>query len=216
VVSPLAGHRVERDFKVAADALDLKGEIPGLVFDASADQPWAGVDANERIAVIHPSARWEWKRWQIEKWLEVGRFLATRFTRIVISCGPDEQEIAEARAIAQGLGPVAICTGGMLSWPQLAWLLRRAGIFVGVDTAAMHLAAACGTPTVALFGASVEHQWRPWRVLHKIAVPWEVPFDPADLGYLTKAEARRPSQIEAEKVISACNDVLQQASFSRA
>jgi heptosyltransferase-3 len=32
----------------------------------------------------------------------------------------------------------------------------------------MHLAAAMGTPSVALFGPSGEHEWRPWRVAHRV------------------------------------------------
>ena len=212
ILDPFIGHRAERDYQVAQNAFGLTAEVPGLVFEPSADLPWSGVNPNESYAVIHPSARWEWKRWPVEKWLEVGRFLATRFSKIVISCGPDAQEIAEARAIAEGLGPVAICTEGKLTWAQLAWVLRRARFFVGVDTAAMHLAAACGTPTVALFGASLEHLWSPWKVLHQIVVPYEVPYVPGDdAAYLARAQVRLPSQIPAEKVIHACEDILQRA-----
>jgi heptosyltransferase-3 len=32
----------------------------------------------------------------------------------------------------------------------------------------MHLAAALGTPTVALFGPSGETEWGPWRVAHRV------------------------------------------------
>ena len=53
----------------------------------------------------------------------------------------------------------------------MAGLLYRAKLFVGVDTAAMHLAAACQTPTVALFGPSFESEWRPWHTPHLIVTP---------------------------------------------
>ena len=53
---------------------------------------------------------------------------------------------------------------GALSLPELAALTARARAFVGVDSAPMHIAAAMGTPAVALFGPSGEHEWGPWQV----------------------------------------------------
>ena len=39
---------------------------------------------------------------------------------------------------------------------------------VGVDSMPMHLAAAMGVPTVALFGPSGESEWGPWNVAHRV------------------------------------------------
>ncbi|MBF0510545.1 MAG: glycosyltransferase family 9 protein, partial [Deltaproteobacteria bacterium] len=43
-----------------------------------------------------------------------------------------------------------------------------AHLFFGVDTVAMHLAAAVGTPVVALFGPSGEFNWGPWGEGHRV------------------------------------------------
>jgi hypothetical protein len=51
-----------------------------------------------------------------------------------------------------------------LSLPELAALTARARAFAGVDSAPMHIAAAVGTPTLALFGPSSEIAWGPWSV----------------------------------------------------
>jgi heptosyltransferase-3 len=40
-----------------------------------------------------------------------------------------------------------------------------------VDTAAMHLAAACHCPVVAIFGDTVAKHWQPWRVAHRLVLP---------------------------------------------
>ena len=56
--------------------------------------------------------------------------------------------------------PVTDATG-RLRFAQTADLLRRAAVFVGPDTATTHLAAACGTPTVALFGPTDPRLWGP-------------------------------------------------------
>ena len=57
---------------------------------------------------------------------------------------------------------------GKLSIKELGALTARARLFVGVDSMPMHLAAAMGTPAVALFGPSGEQEWRPWRVAHRV------------------------------------------------
>jgi len=44
-------------------------------------------------------------------------------------------------------------------------------LFAGVDTAAMHLSAACQTPTVGIFGPSVDWQWAPWKCPHRVCAP---------------------------------------------
>jgi heptosyltransferase-3 len=57
---------------------------------------------------------------------------------------------------------------GALTLKQLAALTVQARLFVGVDSAPMHIAAAMGTPVVALFGPSGDIEWAPWKVPHRI------------------------------------------------
>ena len=57
---------------------------------------------------------------------------------------------------------------GQLSLRELAALTARARLFFGVDSAPMHIAAAMGTPVVALFGPSGEKEWGPWRVAQRV------------------------------------------------
>ena len=70
--------------------------------------------------------------------------------------------------LCEGNGGRVITTEGALSWPQLAGLIDSAGLFVGVDTAAMHLAAAVQCPSVALFGHAPAYQFRPWKSPHRV------------------------------------------------
>jgi len=53
--------------------------------------------------------------------------------------------------------------------------------FVGVDTAPMHIAAAMGTPTLALFGPSGENEWGPWGVPQRVVVSRAHPCRPCGL-----------------------------------
>jgi heptosyltransferase-3 len=50
--------------------------------------------------------------------------------------------------------PVAANLAGALSLKELAALTAQARLFIGVDSAPMHIAAAVGTPAVAIFGPS--------------------------------------------------------------
>jgi heptosyltransferase-3 len=57
---------------------------------------------------------------------------------------------------------VTINLAGQLSLGETAETIRRAQLFVGPDTSVTHIAAATGTPTIALFGPSNPVRWAPW------------------------------------------------------
>jgi lipopolysaccharide heptosyltransferase III len=70
---------------------------------------------------------------------------------------------------------------GAMRLDELAAFTREARLFVGVDSAPMHIAAAVGTPVVALFGPSGELEWGPWRVPHRIVSSIEHPCRPCGI-----------------------------------
>lgn len=163
-----AMHQVEMDYIVPKRALSLPEEPPPMRFDRAATRPWKGVfdPEQDEFSILHAATRWESKSWPRQRWREVlGRILD--FTpRVIVSCGPNASEIAEAELLCAGFADRVTTTGGMASWNQLAWLLARAKYYVGVDTAAMHLAAAMGCPSVTLFGKTQTSRYRPWKVSH--------------------------------------------------
>ncbi len=196
------GHRVEKDFQTVSAVLPLTSPIPPLSFQPEACRAWEAGGALESgsFVVLHPGTRWRRKRWPADRWLELGRRILGQGDRVVVSSGPDAEERQGASALVAALGAGAMSTDGQTSWAQLAWLLRRASAFVGVDTAAMHLAAACGCPTVAIFGPSVIHQWRPWQVNHRLltsAVP--VPSEDEPKGVV---------QVSVDEVFGALNELV--------
>ena len=70
----------------------------------------------------------------------------------------EQEHIARIKAHLQH--PV-IDLSGKLDLLSLAALLQRARLLVTIDSAPMHLAAALGTPQVALFGPTNPFHWRP-------------------------------------------------------
>ena len=117
---------------------------------------------------LHPASRWQFKCWPAQKTAELIDKLQALGERVVLSAAPDPDEL-ELVARIRALAFTAFADfSGKLTLKQLGALTRRAQLFVGVDSAPMHIASAMGTPVVALFGPSGEFNWGPWRVPHRV------------------------------------------------
>jgi heptosyltransferase-3 len=90
----------------------------------------------------------------------------------------------------------------------MAWLLSHAKLYIGPNTAAMHLAAACRCPVVALFGPSIEDHWYPWQVPHRIVTtPGYEPTGTTKERYM-RVKRRTMEEIQASDVIAAAESLL--------
>jgi heptosyltransferase-3 len=117
----------------------------------------------QSFAVVHPSPRWRYKQWTAEGWRALLEALQGQGLQVVVSGGPDGSERAYLDDVLQGdAARRCVRIDGRLSIAQLADVLRRASLYVGPDTATTHLAAACGTPTLALYGPTDPAIWGPW------------------------------------------------------
>jgi len=120
---------------------------------------WQG----ERYALVHPGSRWMFKVWTPQGNARVIEHLARSGLAVVLTAAPDVRESALADAILQQAGGVRVIDlRGQLTLGELGAAIRGASVFFGVDSVPMHIAAAVGTPGVALFGPSSEHEWGPW------------------------------------------------------
>lgn len=143
----------------AAQAGDVVTPTAGTTVEAWRSR--LGFDpTRERFAVVHPSPRWHYKRWTANGWRALVGHLQQRVARTVITGGPDQAERAYIKGLALG-GERLLHLDGQLRLAEAADLLRLATLFVGPDTSLTHVAAACGTPTVALFGPTDPSIWGP-------------------------------------------------------
>ena len=127
---------------------------------------------------VHPASRWQFKCWPAQKTAELIDKLQALGERVVVTAAPDADEldlIARIRALATT--PFADLSG-KLTLKQLGALTRNARLFVGVDSAPMHIASAMQTPVVALFGPSGEFNWGPWQVPHRVIASAAYPCRP--------------------------------------
>lgn len=117
---------------------------------------------------IHPASRWLFKCWPAERMTGLIRALQGRGERVVVTAAPDATELALVREMLAPLNHPVVDLSGQLSLKQLAAVSARAKLFVGMDSAPMHIAAAMQTPVVALFGPSGEKEWGPWLVPNRV------------------------------------------------
>lgn len=203
-------HQVVRDYTCPWEMLGLPVDPGPLSFDESRMRPWREnvFAAGDSFALIHMHTRWASKGWPMERWECLIPELLKLVPRVLVSCGPDPAETASALSLCNKFGPSVDTTAGTANWAQLAWLLRRARFFVGVDTAAMHLAAACQCPTVALFGPSPAYEYHPWKVRHWMVGPIGKNSDEA-------TRQRSMLDISVENVLGACREAAALPTTSR-
>ncbi len=127
----------------------------------------AGLE-NRTFILIHPTSRWMFKCWDEDKMVQLIDRLQSDGHAVVLSCAPDAREMASLASLRQALQqPPRLDLGGQLQLPDLAALIARAELFIGVDSAPMHMAAALGTPCIALFGPSGDREWGPYTSADK-------------------------------------------------
>lgn len=172
-------HRVEKFVSLLAP-LGVAGEEREFVLpDAPAARERArlwgealGLGGRPLVA-IHPgtSARGAAKRWPEDRFAAAAARLAGESgADVLVTWGPGERALAERVASGAGGGAVRVSpeTGSLL---ELAELLRLADVLVAADTGPTHLAAACGTPCVALFGPKDPAVYRPFGEGHAVVRP---------------------------------------------
>lgn len=122
-----------------------------------------GTDARP-IVHVHPTSRWLFKCWKDSSMAEVIRWLLDRGMRVAVTASPEPHEMEKARSILSAVGqhPGLFDLCGATTIKQLAAMSETAAFFLGVDSAPMHIAAAVGTPVIALFGPSGAFHWGPW------------------------------------------------------
>jgi heptosyltransferase III len=128
-----------------------------------------GIGPRDATVHIHPTSRWLFKCWRDEGMARViDRLEETGKVKVVLTGGREDRERRKIDAILGSCRSRPIDLSGKITLKQLAALSRRSLFFIGVDTAPMHIAAAVGTPVIALFGPSGEFHWRPWGEGHVV------------------------------------------------
>ncbi len=113
-------------------------------------------------AILHLYPLWTYKRWTLEGWKHIAHYLLKHNINIILTGGPDKNEIDYVTDFHKQLSIPVMNLVGKTSLGQLSNLISHAKLFIGPDTGVTHLAAATGTPTISLFGPTNPIKWAPW------------------------------------------------------
>ncbi len=112
------------------------------------------------FALINPGAAWPNKRWPPARFAEIAAFLHdVRGLPSVVLWGPGEEALAEA-VVASSSGAARMAPATEIA--DLVELARAASLVVSGDTGPLHIAAAVGTPAVAIYGPTDPQRNGPW------------------------------------------------------
>jgi heptosyltransferase-3 len=118
-----------------------------------------GLVSEKPFVTIHPGAGRLQKLWTVSGFATIADWLAARDYQVVFVGGPGELD--RTSEIISLLGHQTYNLVGILSLGELMALFEMSSLFLGNDSGPMHLAAAMGTPVVAIFGYADETRWGP-------------------------------------------------------
>jgi lipopolysaccharide heptosyltransferase II len=211
-------HTSENARRLIAAVLDVPARIRPWRLELPAGAKARALDmlgsARSPVVGMHVSGGREIKQWPPERFGQVGAGLANeRGATIVLTGSSNDRSLVDAarRAIADD---AVIDLTGQLDLVSLAAILERLDLYITGDTGPMHLAAAVGTPVVAIFGPSDPARYAP-RAARVVRI--DLPCSPCNRIRLppTRCVGHTPdclAGIDADSVYRAALDVLDRES----
>lgn len=155
-----------------------------------------------------PVSRAAGKDWPADRFAQTACALQTKFNAVIHLMGsPADRALCEQMAAA--IGPQTCNHAGETTLIELGSLLQQMDLLITVDSGPMHMAAAIGTPTLALFGPTSPLRTGPYGAQHRVI---ESTFLSGDKRISKKTRQRDMRYIEAipvEEVTSAAEDMVQ-------
>jgi heptosyltransferase-2 len=189
----------------------LQWPLPALKVPARQVDAWCTrrglADDDPPIVTLSPGAVGEGKAWPPAHYTALARTLVKDGMSVWVLGGPDEMHVAQRIVAATG-NRARDLTGTDLRDAILA--LAAADVSITNDSGLMHVSAALGTPTIAIFGPTSPWHWKP---LNPVAAILEPPGDEeARERALSQGNAavrhRRTADVTVETVLAAVRDAL--------
>jgi ADP-heptose:LPS heptosyltransferase len=141
----------------------------------------AGGTLPARLIGLHAAGGRQIKQWAPERFAQAGLRLARELgAAVVLTGGPEDASIVDGVELAlKQAGVTTLRVQGTVDLVILAGVLRRCQLLLTGDTGPMHLAAAVGTPVVAVFGPSMPWRYAPLIAEHRI-VRIDLPCSPCN------------------------------------
>lgn len=156
--------------------------------------------------VVHPGAGWDSKLWPHTRYAEVARELRDRHgVRTVVAWSGKAMKRWASEIVARAGGSAIAAPETTL--PELVALLRCARLYLGSDSGPLHMAAAVGTPCVAMFGPSRPEHNGPYGEGHVVLQAY---YQEGTTRERKAATNEAMQAISVEMAIAACESLLPQ------
>jgi ADP-heptose:LPS heptosyltransferase len=140
-------------------------QLPALARERAA----ALVGREARVIALHASGGRAIKQWPPERFADAAARVAREYdATLVLTGSPGDRPIVDEVRAKLPDDIAVIDLAGELELPILGAVLERCLVFLTGDTGPMHLAAAVGTPTVAVFGLSDPARYAPLSTRHRV------------------------------------------------
>ncbi len=119
------------------------------------------------VIAIQPFSLWPYKEWGMYKYIDLIRWISDEHKLpIIVTGSPDERPKADK--LIEKSGRHVHNLAGKTTIGMLAAVLKTCRLFIGSDSAGIHIAAAVGTPTVSIFGPMSSAAWAPRGPAHLV------------------------------------------------
>jgi len=130
-------------------------------YNQSAIKKMKQIGLKDKFVVLNTGGSWKTKRWPEEYFAEIADQLAERGFKILFVGGPSDTERVTHILNKIENKDMVFNLSGKTSLLELAAVLKKASLVISGDTGPVHVAAAVGTNTVAIFGPSDEVKYAP-------------------------------------------------------
>jgi len=120
--------------------------------------------ARPRVAIC-PASRWQSKNWPIDRFIEVAKELQAEAS-IALLGSPEDVEAC--RQIEEALDAPCRNLAGKTSLPEMGGILQSMDLLIANDSGPVHMAAAAGTPALAIFGPTDPKRCGPFGDGHRV------------------------------------------------
>lgn len=160
----LSKKKIRHEAEIALNILKNAG-IPISTTDYFLRIPEGAIDKfleEGLYVVIHPGGPMSLKRWSMENYIYIIRFLLDKYhARIFLVGGKAENNLNQS-IISLINDRRVIDLSGKITLSQLAVIMSKASLFIGNDSGPMHIASACGANVIGLFGPTDPERFGPY------------------------------------------------------
>lgn len=126
-----------------------------------------GIQDSKPVIAINPMAKWKTKLWYNDKFAKLADRLSRDYEARIFFTG-SRDDIAVIEDIIERMHEKAVNLAGKTTLKMLAAVFEQADLVISTDTGPMHVAAATGTPVVAIFGPTAPWRTGPFGSMHQV------------------------------------------------